>query len=116
MLVSTDYGNTKAKYQILFGPNSNPTPNYKFGSWIIAIWLNDGKHGQGTHINKMGSDIPAKNTLNTSKHFSPKYQPKPKPKNLKFLKESSLWMSIVCAWLQHGSRASVQGRRGELLK
>jgi hypothetical protein len=63
----------------------------------------------------MGSDSPTKNTPNTSKHFSPKCLPK--PKNLKFLKkEISLWVSIVCAWLQHGSRASGEKRRTSQVK
>ena len=34
IIQSTDYGHTKAKSQILCGPNSNPTPKYIFGSWI----------------------------------------------------------------------------------
>ena len=41
----------------------------------------------------MGADNPAENTSNASKYFSPKCLPK--PKSLRFLKKSSLWVSVV---------------------
>jgi hypothetical protein len=40
----------------------------------------------------MGADSPAENTPNASKNFSPKYLPK--LKSSRFLKESSLWVSV----------------------
>ena len=42
---------------------------------------------------------PAENTLNPSKHFSPKCLPK--PKSLRFLKKSSLWVSVVRGYRNH---------------
>ena len=44
----------------------------------------------------MGADIPAENTPNASKDFSSKYQPN--PKYSKFLKKSSLRVSVVRVW------------------
>jgi hypothetical protein len=44
----------------------------------------------------------AENTPNASKHFSPICLPK--PKSLKFLKKSSLWVSLVRALLCQESR------------
>ena len=34
LFLFTDYGHTKAKSLILFGPNSNPDPKKIFGMWI----------------------------------------------------------------------------------
>ena len=67
---------TKAEYQILCGPNSNPTPYLGVGYEGLVfvelmVELNE-KHGQGTHSTKMG---PAENA---SKNVSPKCLPKPK--------------------------------------
>ena len=46
----------------------------------------------------------ANNTPNASKHFSPKYLPK--PKSSRFLKKSSLWVSLVrCAAAAHHMKA-----------
>ena len=47
---------------------------------------------------KWVADSPAENTPNASKNFSPKCLPK--PKSLRFLKKSSLWVSVVRAWNQ----------------
>ena len=35
-----------------------------------AQWLNNGKHGQGTHSTKMGADSPAENILNVPNNLS----------------------------------------------
>ena len=53
----------------------------------------NGKHGQGTHITKMGADKLAENTTNAPKLFGPICLPK--PKNLGFSKKSFLWVSVV---------------------
>ena len=55
--------------------------------------MNNGKHGQGTCSTTMGADSLAENTLNASKHFSLKCLLK--PKSSRFLKKSSLWVSVV---------------------
>ena len=47
MITTTDYGHMKAK------------------------WLNNGKHGQGTHCTKMGADSLAKNTSNAPEFICP---------------------------------------------
>ena len=61
------------------------------------LWLNNGKHEQGTHSTKMGADSPAENTPNASKKFNPKCLPK--PKSLRFLKKKSVLVSVVRAHL-----------------
>ena len=55
--------------------------------------MNKGKFGHGTRSTKMGADSPAEKIPNASKNFSPKYLSKPKCS--KFLKKSSLWVSVV---------------------
>ena len=41
-------------------------------------WLNDGKHGQGTHWTKKGADSLAENNPNAPKFICPICLPKPK--------------------------------------
>ena len=78
---------TKAKSQILCGPNSNPTPKclvfFRNNCWIMENW---------THSTKMGADRTAENSPNASKKFSPKCLPK--PKSLRF-KKSSVLVSVL---------------------
>ena len=74
MFLGTDYEHTKAKYQILCGPNSNPTPlpNECLGVGYKGLVL------------------------------SPKCLPK--PKSSRFFIKSSLWVSVVLALGEGGSR------------
>ena len=46
-----------------------------------------------SHSTKIGADSWAENTPNASKHFSPKCLPK--HKSSRFLKEISLWLSLI---------------------
>ena len=69
----TDAANTTNYKQT----KSNPNPRQIFGIWIRRLsflqkqWINDRKHGQGTHCTKMGAHSLAENISNTLKFNQP---------------------------------------------
>ena len=60
-------------------------------------WLNDGKHGQGTHWTKKGADSLAENNPNAPKFICPICLPKPKNSGFQW-KKASLGVLSPCYW------------------
>ena len=56
--------------------------------------MNNRKHGQGTHCNKMGADSSAQNTPNAPQFICPIYLPKPKRLGPSMKKRFN-WESVV---------------------
>ena len=57
---------------------------------FVEIWLNNGKHGQGTQCTELGADSLVKNIQNAQEFICPS------PKVLDFNEERLHWESVGC--------------------
>ena len=90
-LLATDYGQTKAKSLILWGPNSNPNPT-QINVWDVEIkayfFVEIGIGWMLENWTKKVADSLAENTPNAPKFICPNCLPKPKSLGFRRIKAS----------------------------